>query len=61
MDLEEIEENDWNLNVPRYVDTTEPEEPIDVAGKRTELKELEGERDKVESKLEGFLSELNYE
>jgi len=58
--LEEIEENDWNLNVPRYVDTTEPEEPIDVSEKFTELKNLEEEREETESKLNQFLEELNY-
>ena len=31
VDLDEIEKNDFNLNIPRYVDTTEPEEEIDVA------------------------------
>ena len=30
MDLTEVEENEHNLNIPRYVDTFEPEEPIDV-------------------------------
>ena len=60
VDLEEIEKNDWNLNVPRYVDTTEPEEPIDVKEKRKELKELKKERKKVEEKLEGFLGKLGY-
>src|SRR6056297_3161860 len=60
VNLEEIKENDYNLNVPRYVDTTEPEEPVDVKEKRQELKKLEKEREKVEEKLEGFLDELDY-
>ncbi|MFP4028465.1 MAG: N-6 DNA methylase [Candidatus Brocadiia bacterium] len=59
--LEEIEENDWNLNVPRYVDTTEPEEPIDVSEKRQELQELEGKRDQINTELNTFLEELGYE
>lgn len=60
VDLDEIEENDWNLNVPRYVDTTEPEEPIDVTEKRRELQEVEEQRDKKSKKLNKFLDDLNY-
>ena len=30
VDMEEIEENEFNLNIPRYVDTFEPEEEIDL-------------------------------
>lgn len=59
--LDEIEENDWNLNVPRYVDTTEPEEPIDVTQKLAELKEAEGERDHTEDELMRYMEELGYD
>lgn len=31
VDMEEIEENEFNLNIPRYVDTFEPEEEIDLS------------------------------
>ena len=58
--LDEIEENDWNLNVPRYVDTTEPEEPIDVRGKLRELDELEAKRRDNDEKLERYMEELEY-
>ncbi len=40
VDLEEIKGNDWNLNIARYVDSTEPEEQIDVAEEYKKLKEL---------------------
>ena len=30
VDMEELEENEFNLNIPRYVDTFEPEEKIDL-------------------------------
>ncbi len=60
VDLEEIEENDYNLNVPRYVDTTEPEEPVDVSRKMQELQELEENRSNTEEKMQKFLKELNY-
>ncbi|WP_438267682.1 N-6 DNA methylase [Halorussus limi] len=60
VDLEEIEENDWNLNVPRYVDTTEPEEPIDVSEKLRELDRLAEERQKTDEELEQYMKELEY-
>jgi type I restriction enzyme M protein len=60
VDLEEIEENDWNLNVPRYVDTTEPEEPIDVSQKLRELDKLADERRKTDEELQQYMEELEY-
>ncbi len=39
--LEEIKENDYNLNIPRYVDTFEEEEEIDLDEVSSELKELD--------------------
>jgi type I restriction enzyme M protein len=60
-DLEEIEKNDWNLNIARYVDTTEPEEPIDVAEELVKLKALMKERDEAEEKMMGYMQELGYE
>ncbi len=60
VELEEIEENDWNLNVPRYVDTTEPEEPIDVGEKLQELDDLEAKREETTAKLEQYMKELQY-
>ncbi len=60
VDLEEIEENDWNLNVPRYVDTTEPEEPIDVSEKLDELEELEQKREETDERLQKYMEELDY-
>jgi len=60
VDLEEIEENDWNLNVPRYVDTTEPEDPIDVSEKLRELDELAEERRKTDEQLQQYMEDLEY-
>ncbi|ELY69943.1 type I restriction-modification system subunit M [Natrinema versiforme] len=60
VDLEEIEENDWNLNISRYVDTTEPEEPIDVSEKLKELDELKEERRKTDEKFQQYMEELEY-
>jgi len=60
-DMEEIERNDFNLNVPRYVDTTEPEEPVDIDEVLNGLEEIDTERDKVEKELQGYLKELGYD
>ncbi|NJW54549.1 N-6 DNA methylase, partial [Salinimicrobium oceani] len=42
-DLDEVKENDFNLNIPRYVDTFEEEEPVDLDSVSTELKQIETE------------------
>ena len=60
VDLDEIEKNDFNLNIPRYVDTTEPEEEIDVGEELATLKALMAERDEAEQKMLGYLEELGY-
>lgn len=54
--LDEIEENDYNLNVTLYVMPIEKGEEIDIAKEFSELKELEKERQEVERKLEGILA-----
>lgn len=59
--LSEIRENDYNLNITRYVDATEEEEPIDIQKTIDELKALKQEYEKAESKVFGHLKELNYE
>ncbi len=46
--LEEIQENDYNLNIPRYVDTFEEEEPVDLQAVSNELKDLETEMRKTD-------------
>jgi len=59
--IEEIRENDYNLNIALYVDTTEPEEPIDVAEELTKLRELQAERNEIESQLTEYMEALGYE
>jgi len=56
--LSEIEENDWNLNIPRYVDTFEEEEPIDLAEVSEKLQALEEGMDKTNREISGFCDEL---
>jgi len=55
---EEIAENDYNLNIPRYVDTFEPEEEIDVAAVQKEINAIEAELADVRSRMAGYLKEL---
>lgn len=53
----EIEENEFNLNIPRYVDTFEPEPPVDMIAVEKELKEINAEIAELEEKiLEDLLS-----
>jgi type I restriction enzyme M protein len=59
--LDEIRENDYNLNIALYVDTTEPEENIDVAEELAKLRELQAERDEIEATMSEHMEALNYE
>lgn len=57
--LEEIKENDYNLNIPRYVDTFEEEEEIDLQATSTRLKELENEIKENDEEIADFCKQLN--
>jgi type I restriction enzyme M protein len=59
--LDEIRENDYNLNIALYVDTTEPEEDIDVQEELKKLRELKTERGEIESRMNQHMEALNYE
>ena len=56
--IEEIKENDWNLNIPRYVDTFEEEEPVDLDEVAKELNALNNSMKAIDESLEGFCKEL---
>lgn len=56
--LEEIKDNDYNLNIPRYVDTFEEEEPIDLDDVNRQLAEVNEEIARLEKELEAMLAEL---
>jgi type I restriction enzyme M protein len=56
----EIEENEFNLNIPRYVDTFEEEEPVDIKTTQEEIKELKQKIASVEEKLEEHLTSLGF-
>lgn len=57
--FDEIVENDFNLNITRYVDTFEEEEEIDISANLKELAELEPEIKKLEGEMARYLKELN--
>lgn len=56
----EIAENDFNLNIPRYVDTFEEESEIDLMAVRAEREKLKAELAELETKMDGYLKELGY-
>ncbi len=56
--VEEIKENDYNLNIPRYVDTFEEEEPIDIEATKKKIEEIEKELVEVKKEMQEFLMEL---
>ncbi|MBA4336980.1 type I restriction-modification system subunit M [bacterium] len=56
---EEIKENDYNLNITRYVDTFVEEEEIDISANLAELKKLEPELKRLEEEMAGHLKTLN--
>lgn len=57
---DEIRENDFNLNIPRYVDTFEEEEQIDLMAVRAEREELKAELAELETEMDGYLRELGF-
>ena len=56
--LQEVKDNDYNLNIPRYVDTFEEEEEIDIKAVMAEIKELEAKRANLDAQIEVYLKEL---
>jgi type I restriction enzyme M protein len=55
-----LKENEFNLNVPRYVDISEPEEDVDIQATIDELKKLDKERQEIEIQVNGNLQELGF-
>jgi len=58
--IEEIAENDYNLNIPRYVDTFEEEQEIDLATVLAERNTLKTQLAQIEAEMDGYLKELGY-
>ena len=58
--LEEIKENEYNLNIPRYVDTFEEEAPVDIAATQAEIKAIKSKMAEVEAQMDKYLAELGF-
>jgi type I restriction enzyme M protein len=56
----EIEENEFNLNIPRYVDTFEPEPEIDIAASQKEIEEIEAKLAVTRKKMAAYLKDLDF-
>jgi len=57
--LQSIIENDYNLNIPRYVDTFEAEDSIDINALANELKAIDAALKETDTKIANFCNELN--
>ena len=58
VDIDDIEENEFNLNIPRYVDTFEPEEQIDLKTAIKDFQKAISAENKVEKELNELLNKL---
>jgi type I restriction enzyme M protein len=58
--VKDLKENEYNLNIPRYVDTFEEEEPVDISATQREILSLKNELAAVEKKMEDYLKELGF-
>jgi type I restriction enzyme M protein len=59
--LGEIEQNDFNLNISRYVETADAAEKVDVKAALAKLRELEKKRGEAEARMNAYLMELGYD
>ena len=59
--LTEIAENDYNLNIPRYVDTFEPEPDVDLKAVTDTLVKIDADMGAVDATIAGFCAELGIE
>lgn len=59
--FEEIEKNDFNLNIPRYVDNFEKEEEVDLSALLTEMQKTDEELEQVQGELLSLLKDLTSE
>jgi type I restriction enzyme M protein len=61
VEIAEIENNDWNLSVARYVQTADVEGQLDLASAVGRLREVESARDQAKAVMDNFLRELGYD
>ena len=57
--MDEVIENEYNLNIPRYVDTFEEEVAVDLAAVSNELQSLESDIADIDKSISDFCKELN--
>jgi len=60
VEMGEIKENDYNLNISRYIDTSEDEVIIDIKATREDIKVLEAKEKEIDEKLNGYLKALGF-
>ena len=60
VEIEVIKENDYNLNISRYVDTSEEEEEVDIDLVLQDIRELKLKMEDTEKNLNGYLAELGF-
>lgn len=58
--FEELKENEFNLNIPRYIDTFEEEKEIDVQALQIDIERIETELAQVRTKMDDYLREVGY-
>ena len=54
------QENEFNLNIPRCVDTSEPEPEIDITAVQQEIDDIETKLNTIREKMDGYLKELGF-
>ena len=59
--FDEIKENDFNLNIPRYVDTFEEEVSVDMASVGSTIKDIRKEKAELEASLYSMISSLQFD
>jgi len=59
--LSEIKENDYNLNIPRYVDTFEEEEPIDLTAVTQQIRVLDADMKQTDAVIADYCKQLGIE
>ena len=57
-ELDEVRENDYNLNIPRYVDTFEEEELINIDEVKQNIANIEAELAEVQAQMKKYMEEL---
>lgn len=58
--FDEIKENEFNLNIPRYVDTFEEEEEVDIVAVQQEIDQLNGSLAESEAKMQKYIKDLGF-